>query len=119
MKNTKVVMKLNFILIWMCNQNLTESDFSNIDVKFQFEHQIQIQETKDSGWIFDKNIWMRLRVFITDQLIGSSYFKNPLRSNAILKLINIASFGLKLPNLILVKIVIRKEYKITDKISLN
>ena len=36
------------------NNNLTESDIDNIDVRSQLEHQIQMQELKDSGWIFDK-----------------------------------------------------------------
>ena len=36
------------------NNNLTESDIDNIDVRSQLEHPIQIQETKESGWIFDK-----------------------------------------------------------------
>ena len=36
------------------NHNLTESHINNIDVYSQLEHQIQIQETKDSGWIFHK-----------------------------------------------------------------
>ena len=31
------------------NQNLTETDIDNIDVRSQLEHQIQIQETKESG----------------------------------------------------------------------
>ena len=31
------------------NHNLTESDIDNIDVRSQLEHQIQIQETKESG----------------------------------------------------------------------
>ena len=34
------------------NQNLAESDISNIDVKSHLEHQIQIHETKVSEWIF-------------------------------------------------------------------
>ena len=33
------------------NHNLTESDISIIDVKSKLEHQLQIQETKKSGWI--------------------------------------------------------------------
>ena len=37
------------------NRNLTESDISNVDVKSQLEHQIQIQETEESEWMFDKN----------------------------------------------------------------
>ena len=36
------------------NHNLTETDNDNVDVKSQLQHQIQIPETKDSGWIFDK-----------------------------------------------------------------
>ena len=40
------------------NYNLTETDFKNIDIKSQLEHQIQFLETKESGWIFDKvNPW--------------------------------------------------------------
>ena len=31
------------------NNNLTETDINNIDVKSQLEHQIQVQETKESG----------------------------------------------------------------------
>ena len=36
------------------NNNLTKSDIDDIEVKSQIEHQIQIQETKESGWILDK-----------------------------------------------------------------
>ena len=36
------------------NHNLTESDIDNIDVRSQLEHQIQNQEIKESGWIFEK-----------------------------------------------------------------
>ena len=41
------------------NKNLTESDIDNIDIKSQLDHQIQIQETKESDWIFDKIIAMK------------------------------------------------------------
>ena len=36
------------------NRKLTESDSNDINIQYQLKHQIQIQETKDSGWIFDK-----------------------------------------------------------------
>ena len=36
------------------NNNLAESDIDNIDVRSQLEHQIQNQEMKECGWIFDK-----------------------------------------------------------------
>ena len=42
------------------NNNLTESDIDNVDVRYQLEHQIQVQETKKSGWIFDKIISMKI-----------------------------------------------------------
>ena len=42
------------------NHNLTESDIDNIDVRSQLDQQIQVQETKDSGWIFDKNNSMKI-----------------------------------------------------------
>ena len=33
-------------------QKLTQIDFANLNVTFQFEHQTLKQETKDSGWRF-------------------------------------------------------------------
>ena len=52
--------------------NLTESDIINIDVKSQLEHQIQIRETKESGWIYYK-INSRKKIFFkTDELNSSS-----------------------------------------------
>ena len=36
------------------NHNLTESEIDNIDVRSQLDHQIQNQEMKESGKIFDK-----------------------------------------------------------------
>ena len=36
------------------NQFFTESDIDNIDVRSQLDHQNLIQETTESGWIFDK-----------------------------------------------------------------
>ena len=61
------------------NHNLTESDFDNIDVRSQLEHQIQIQETKESGWIFDKINSMKISFYKTVELNGTSYVKIPLR----------------------------------------
>ena len=37
------------------NHNLTETDINIIDVKSELEHQFQIQQTKESGGMFDKN----------------------------------------------------------------
>ena len=54
MKKIKEVMELNFFLKLNNNHNLTETDIDNIDVKSQLEHGIEIHETEDFGWIFDK-----------------------------------------------------------------
>ena len=70
------------------NNNLTESDIDNIDIISQLEHQIQIQETKESGWIFDKINAMKLRFYKTGDIDGSSYVKIPLTSNALIKIKN-------------------------------
>ena len=70
------------------NNNLTESDIDNIDVMSQLEHQIQIQETNESGWIFDKINAMKISFYKTTELNGSSYVKIPLRSSAILNIQN-------------------------------
>ena len=66
------------------NNNLTETDVNNIDVKSQLEHQIQIQETNESGWIFDKINSMKIIFFKTGELNGSSYVKIPLRPNGLI-----------------------------------
>ena len=71
------------------NNNLTETDINNIDVKSQLEHQIQVQETKETGWIFDKTNSMKIRFYKTEELNGSSYVKIPLRSNALINIKNI------------------------------
>ena len=70
------------------NNNLIETDVNKIDVKSQLEHQIQIQETKESGWIFDKINSMKIRFYKTEELNGSSYIKIPLRSNAVINIKN-------------------------------
>ena len=70
------------------NHNLTESDFDKIDVKSQLEHHFRIQETKESGWIIDKTNSMKIRFYKPDELNGSCYVKNLLRSNAILNIQN-------------------------------
>ena len=68
------------------NNNLTESDIDNIDIRSQLEQQIQVQETMESGWIFDKINSMRISFYKTTELDGTSYVKIPLRSNAILNI---------------------------------
>ena len=66
------------------NQNITESDKNNLDIKPQLEHQNQIQEKKDSGRFFDIINSVRLRFYKNGELNSSSYVKIPLSSNAIL-----------------------------------
>ena len=50
------------------NKNLTETDINNIDIKSQLEHQIQVQETKEAGWIFDKLNSMKIRLYKTEEI---------------------------------------------------
>ena len=70
------------------NQNLTESDINNFDVKSQLEHQIQIRETKYSGWIFGKINSMTIKFHKTGEYKSSSYVEISVRSNAILNIEN-------------------------------
>ena len=79
-------MKLNI------NHNLAESDIDNIDVRSQLKHQIDIQETKESGWIFDKINSMKISLYKSGELNGTSYVKIPLRSSAILNVQNIDEY---------------------------
>ena len=71
---------------------MTETDINNIDVKSQLEHQIQIHETKEPGWIFDKISTMKIRFYKTGEINGSGYVKNPLRTNAFLNFKNIDKY---------------------------
>ena len=68
------------------NHKLTESDIDNIDVRSQLEHQIQNQEMKESGWIFDKVNSMKISFYKSRELGGTSCVKIPLRSSAILNI---------------------------------
>ena len=70
------------------NHNLTESDLDKIDIRSPLEHQIQQQEMKDSGWRFDKINSMMINFYKTGEMIGKSYVKIPLRSNAVLNVEN-------------------------------
>ena len=67
--------EIELIINLNINNNLTESDIDNTDVKSQLEHQIQSQETKESGWIFDKINAMKIRFYKTEELNGSCYVK--------------------------------------------
>ena len=79
-------MKNNF------NHNLTQSDIDIIDVRSQLERQSQVQETIESGWIFDKINSMKISFDKTGEINGSSYVKIPLRSSAILIIQNIDNY---------------------------
>ena len=68
--------------------NLTENDNDNIDVKSQLEHQFPTQETKESGWIFDKINSMKIRLYKTSELNGSSNVKVALGANALINIKN-------------------------------
>ena len=103
------------------NHNLTENDVNDIDVKSQLEHQIQTQDTKETGGIFDKINSMKIRFFKTGELNGSSYVKNSLRSNALInnKNNNKVSYGQFYLIYILVKMIILKEFQILNNILMN
>ena len=66
------------------NHKITESDFDIIYARPPLEHQIQIQETKESGWIFDKIISMKISFYKTGELNGSSFVKIPLKSSPLI-----------------------------------
>ena len=46
--------EIELIINLNINNHLAENDILKIDIKSQIEHQIQIQGTKESDWIFDK-----------------------------------------------------------------
>ena len=83
-KNNEIELYINLKI----NNKITESDIDNIDIRSQIEHQIQVQETKESGWIFDKINSMKISFFKTTELNGTSYVKIPLRTSAILSIQN-------------------------------
>ena len=80
-KNNEIGLYINL----NTNHNITESDFDIIDLRSQLEHQIQVQEMKESGRIFDKMNSMKTSFYKTGEMNGSSYVKIPLRSSALVK----------------------------------
>ena len=80
--------EIELIINLNVNHNFTETDINYTDVQSQIEHQSQIQETKENGWIFDKINSMKIVFYITGELIGSNYVKISLKSNAILNFKN-------------------------------
>ena len=83
-RNNEIELNINLNI----KHNLTESDIDNIDVRSQLEHQIQIRETKESGWVFDKTNSMKLSVYKIGELNSTFYVNFPLRSNATLNIEN-------------------------------
>ena len=83
-RNNEIELYINLKI----NHNLTESDIDNIDVRSQLEHQIPIQEMKESGWVFDIINSMKISFSKSTELNGTFHVKNPLRSNAILNIQN-------------------------------
>ena len=71
-ENNQVVDETEFFIDLNINQNLTQTDIDDIDVKSPLEHQIQQKEMKDSGWRFDKNNSMLLYFYKTGELNGSN-----------------------------------------------
>ena len=84
--NNQVLDQTELFLNLKTNRNLTETEIDNIDIRSQLEHQIQIQETKKSGWRFDKINSMTIYFYETVEMSGRSYVKIPLRSAAILNI---------------------------------
>ena len=64
-------------------RKLTQSDSAIDDVRSHFERKIQNQETKDSGWRFDKIISMTVYFHKITELNVSSFGKVPIQSPAL------------------------------------
>ena len=112
---TEIFFNLNF------NNSLTENDINDIDVKSQLEHQIQIQETKESGWMFDKTNSMKIKFYKTGALSGSSYVKLPWRSNALINNKNNDKYCFLWSILasLLVIMIILTEFQLINNIFMN
>ena len=65
--------EIEFFFSLIISHYLTETDFEKIDVKCHIEHEIEVQETEKSGFIFDKNNTMKSKFFDTGELNGSIY----------------------------------------------
>ena len=74
------------------NHNLTKSDLEIIYIKSPLEHQIQQQEVKDSGWIFDKINSMTVFFYKTGEMNELSFVKSHFRISAILNIENIDKY---------------------------
>ena len=70
------------------NINPNSTKTNDIDVKSQLEHLIQVQETKNSGWVFDKINSMRIKFYKIGDLNSSSFVKIPLTASALINIKN-------------------------------
>ena len=66
------------------NRNFTESDIDFITIRCQLEHQIQKQETKDSGSVYHQNNSNTTYFYETTKKNEWNYVKSLLRSSTIL-----------------------------------
>ena len=87
-ENNQLLDETELFINLKINHTLIESDLDKIDIRSALEHQIQLQEMKDSGWRFDKINSMTIYFYKTGELNGSNYVKIPFRSNAILNIEN-------------------------------
>ena len=85
---TEVCINLNV------NHILTETYIDNIDIGSQLEHQIQIQETKKTGWRLDEINSMTIYFYKTGEMNSRSYTKILLRSAGTLNVKNDDKFCL-------------------------
>ena len=63
---------------------MKESDIDKINVRCQQKRQMPNQETKDSGWRFDKIDTMSICFYKTTELGGSSCIKSQIQSSIVL-----------------------------------
>ena len=76
-ENGQLLQEIELFNTSSINQNLTQ--FYNDKVGFQIEQQVQNQETKDSGWKFEKkNKSRKIHIHRTTELKDLSFFLNSI-----------------------------------------
>ena len=74
-EDVEVFNEIGFLINLNINEYLTETDIDNTEFLSQLERQIQNQETKDSGWRFDKTNSMTIQFYESTGLNGSNFVK--------------------------------------------
>ena len=81
-RDNEIISEIEVPITLSITNNLTQSEFDNINTQWTLEFRIQNIEMKESGWNLQRINWMKISFYKGGEINGSSYVKLPLKSSA-------------------------------------